>query len=295
MLAEPVLTIDLWPALPPGSPAVLPVEELVERSANPLVHDRALRGIARPRLVVFRPVQPNGAALLVIPGGAYRHLAIDKEGFGFARWLAAHGFTAFVLLHRLPGEGWADRANVPLADAQRAMRLVRHRARDFGVDPARLAAIGFSAGGHACADLAARFDYRVYAPLDAADERSARPFCAAPIYPVVSMDAGIAHPASREKLLGPKPTPAIEAAHSPDQTVTATAPPHFLLAAEDDDVVPIANTLNLHAALRRNRVPVELHLFAAGGHGFGVRQSPEEPVSAWPAIWLAWAKWVGLV
>lgn len=293
-LPEPTETIDLWPKGAPGMPGAPPVETVTERSANGQVNDRSVTGTTHPRMVVFRPDRPNGAAVLIAPGGGYRLVVIDKEGYEVARWLAARGFTAFVLFYRLPGEGWADRQDVPLADAQRAMRLIRHRAKDFGIQPERVAAMGFSAGGHVCASLSTRFDAKVYAPVDAADRLSARPFCAAPVYPVVSMDPAIAHAGSRDLLLGPSPTAELEAAHSPERTVPKGAPPHFLLHAEDDPVVPVDNSLRLRAALRAQGVPVETHLFAQGGHGFGLRGTIGKPVEAWPDLWRAWARSVGL-
>ncbi len=293
-LPQPVETIDLWPGQAPGSPPVTGLRETVtERSTDELVTDRAVFGITCPRMAVFRPDRPNGGAVLLAPGGGYKHVVVDKEGYEMARWLAARGFTAFVLFYRLPGEGWANRADVPLADAQRAMRLVRHRARDFALDPERVAAMGFSAGGHVCADLAARFAAKVYAPVDAADTLSARPICAAPVYPVVSMDPAIAHPGSRDLLLGPAPSRTLEAAHSPDRNVPQDAPPHFLLHAEDDDVVPSENTVRLRAALKARSIPVETHLFAQGGHGFGLRKAIGKPVEAWPDLWRAWARTTG--
>lgn len=293
-LPQPSETIDLWPAGAPGAPTKALVETVDERSTDSLVTDRAVYGISRPRMAVFRPDRPNGATVLITPGGGYRWVVVDKEGYEMARWLTARGFTAFVLFYRLPGEDWASGPDTPLADAQRAMRLIRHRARDFAIDPEQVAAMGFSAGGHVCADLAARFAARVYDPVDAADKLSAKPHSAAPCYPVVSMDAAIAHPGSRALLLGPNPSPEREAAHSPDRNVPADAPPHFLLHAEDDEVVPVDNTLRLHAALRVRKVPVEMHLFANGGHGFGLRKAIGKPVEAWPDLWRAWARTVGL-
>lgn len=293
-LPQPSETIDLWPAGAPGMPAKPLTETVDERSTDSLVTDRAVYGITRPRMAVFRPDSPNGAAVLITPGGGYRWVVVDKEGYEMTRWLTARGFTAFVLFYRLPGEGWTSGPDTPLADAQRAMRLIRHRARDFAIDPERVAAMGFSAGGHVCADLAARFAARVYEPVDAADRLSAKPHSAAPCYPVVSMDVAIAHPGSRTLLLGVDPAPGLEAAHSPDRNVPADAPPHFLLHAEDDDVVPVDNTLRLHAALRARKVPVEMHLFANGGHGFGLRKAVGKPVEAWPDLWRAWARTVGL-
>jgi len=293
-LPEPSETIDLWPRGAPGLLRAPLVETVEERSTDAQVADRAVWGIARPRLVVFRPDRPNGAAVLLTPGGGYRWVVVDKEGYEMARWLAARGFTAFVLFYRLPGEGWAAGPDVALADGQRAMRLIRSQAKRFAISPERVAAMGFSAGGHLCADLAARFGHATYRAVDDSDRLSARPFCAAPIYPVVSMDPAIAHPGSREKLLGRNPSAADEAAHSPDRNVPADAPPHFLLHAEDDEVVPVENTLRLRAALKGRRIAVETHLFEHGGHGFGLRKAVGKPVEAWPQLWRAWARGVGL-
>jgi acetyl esterase/lipase len=293
-LPQPAETIDLWPNGAPGLSAVSLVETVEERSTDSLVTDRAVWGITRPRMAVFRPDRPNGAAVLLTPGGGYRWVVVDKEGYELGRWLAARGFTAFVLFYRLPGEGWPSGPDTPLADAQRAMRLIRSRARDFAIDPERVGTMGFSAGGHVCADLAARFATKAYEPVDAADRLSAKPLCAAPIYPVVSLEPALAHPGSREKMLGAAPTAEAEALHSPDRNVPADAPPHFLCHAEDDDVVPVENTLRLHAALRARKVPVEMHLFANGGHGFGLRKAVGKPAEAWPELWRAWARTVGL-
>jgi len=293
-LPQPAETIDLWPAGAPGRPPQPLTETVNERSTDPLVPDRAVFGITRPRMAVFRPDRPNGAAVLIAPGGGYRWVVVDKEGYEMARWLTARGFTAFVLFYRLPGEGWASGPDTPLIDAQRAMRLIRHRAADYAIDPERVSAMGFSAGGHVCASLSTRFAVPVYAPVDAADRLSARPLCAAPIYPVISMDPAIAHAGSRRLLLGERPSPGQETAWSPDQTVPADAPPHFLLHAEDDASVPVDNTLRLRAALTARKVPVETHLFAAGGHGFGLRKAVGKPVEVWPELWRSWAATVGL-
>lgn len=293
-LPQPTETIDLWPAGAPGLPAKPLTETVNERSTDGLVSDRVVFGVTRPRMAVFRPDRPNGAAVLLTPGGGYRWVAVDKEGYEMARWLTARGFTAFVLFYRLPGEGWASGPDVPLADAQRAMRLIRHRARDFAIDPERVSAMGFSAGGHVCASLSTRFAASVYRPVDAADRLSAKPHSAAPIYPVISMDPAVAHPGSRQLLLGPAPTSELEALYSPDRQVPADAPPHFLLHAEDDNVVPVENTLRLRAGLKARGIPVETHLFANGGHGFGLRKAIGKPIEAWPDLWRDWARTVDL-
>jgi acetyl esterase/lipase len=293
-LPQPTETIDLWPKGAPGMPASALVETVNERSTDAQLNDRAVFDITRPRMAVFRPARPNGAAVMITPGGGYKWVVVDKEGYEMGRWLATRGFTVFVLFYRLPGEGWAAGPDVVLQDTQRAMRLIRHRASEYGIDPERVAAMGFSAGGHACADLAARFAANVYAPTDKADTLSARPFVAAPVYPVMSMSAPYAHAGSRTNLLGSNPTYEMERAYSPNFNVPTNAPPHFILHAEDDDVVPVENALLLREALRAKKISVETHLFTHGGHGFGLRKAIGKPVEAWPELFVDWARTMGL-
>ena len=289
-LTDPTETIDLWPKGVPGKPATLPVEKVVERSTDGALTDRAVSGIANPRMAVFRPRIANGASVLITPGGGYVRIVLDHEGYVLARWLAAQGFTAYVLFYRLPGDGWAAGPDVALSDAQRAMRLIRAQAIRNGLDAERVAAIGFSAGGHLCADLATRHAAKTYDPVDGADKLSARPFLAAPIYPVVSMTAPAAHMGSRKQLIGENASPALEAAHSPHRNVTKAAPPCFLVHSEDDGTVPVENSLLLRAALRAEGVPVETHLFTHGGHGYGMTRAIGKPAGAWPELFLTWAR-----
>lgn len=291
---EPGEWFDLWPGGAPGAPVPLPAEQIVERSSDPLAPDRIMQNIARPRMAVFRPAQPNGAAVLITPGGGYRHVVIDKEGFEMARWLAARGVTAAVLFYRLPHQGWAAGPDTPLADAQRAMRLIRQRSAEFGIDPQRVSVMGFSAGGHLAATLATGFAQLTYAHVDAADRLSARPDGAALIYPVIAMREPLAHPGSRERLLGASPRAEQELAHSPDANVPADAPPCFLLHAEDDDVVPVSNTLAMRDGLKARAIAVDTHLYASGGHGFGISRAAGKPVAGWPETWLGWARAKGL-
>lgn len=293
-LLQPSATIELWPNGAPGMPAHPPVETITDRPADPLLGNRAMYHIVRPRMSVFRPQHPNGAAVLITPGGGYKYVVVDKEGYETGRWLAARGFTAFVLFYRLPGDGWAAGPNVALSDAQRGMRLIRHRAKEYGIDPGRVAALGFSAGGHVCADLLTRHDTKTYDPTDAADVLSARPVVAAPIYPVVTMSAPYAHEGSRDELIGANATAELEAAHSPDRNVHKGAPPTFLVHAGDDTTVPAENSLMLHAALRAAGVPVEMHIFTTGGHGFGIAGVKDRPAAAWPDLFVNWARTQGL-
>lgn len=292
-LPGPDQIIALWPKGAPGMPVRPPVEQVVERSTDAALNDRAVMGITRPRLAVFRPLTPNGAAVMITPGGGYKWVVVDKEGYELGRWLAARGFTVFVLFYRLPGDGWAAGPNVALSDAQRAMRVIRSRAREFAIEPERVAAMGFSAGGHVCTDLIARFAHNTYAPVDDADALSPRPYLGAPIYPVQSMHLPVAHPGSRELLIGKDAGAALESAHSPAENVAADSPPCFLVHAEDDDVVPVDNTLQFRAALKAKGIAVETHLFTNGGHGFGIRRVVGKPAGVWPELFVNWARTQG--
>lgn len=293
---KPDASFPLWPGDAPGLLDKSFQDHVAVRNPDPAFPDRAMDHIRTPRLDVFRAANPNGAAMLVIPGGGYARVVVDKEGYELGPWLAARGITAFVLFYRLPGDPWQEPGNVALADAQRAMRLIRHQAAKWQVDPRRTGAMGFSAGGHLCADLATRFDRKVYAPVDEADSLDARPVLAAPIYPVVSMDPAFAHPGSRALLIGKDTSDAMAAEHSPERQVGARTPPCFLCHAEDDATVPIQNTLALRDALKAAKVPVETHLFEQGGHGFGWgARTQGKPAHAWPELFLAWAKGHGLL
>ena len=232
---------------------------------------------------------------MVTPGGGYTWVVIDKEGYEIGRWLAARGFTVFVLFYRLPAEGWDAGPNVSLSDAQRAIRLIRSRAGDYGIDPERVAAMGFSAGGHVSTDLTARFAKATYDPVDSADSLSARPLATAHIYPVVSMSLPVAHAGSRQMLIGEDASPDLERIHSPQHNVPDDAPPCFLLHAEDDASVVVENSLEFRAALKAKGIPVETHLFTNGGHGFGLRKAVGKPVAVWPELFVSWARTTGLV
>ncbi|WP_342249100.1 alpha/beta hydrolase [Sphingomonas sp. OTU376] len=294
--ATPDASFPLWPGEAPGLLDKALQDHVVVRNPDPAFPDRAMDHIRTPRLDVFRAKEPNGAAMLVIPGGGYARVVVDKEGYELGPWLAARGITAFVLFYRLPGDPWQEPSNVALADAQRAMRLIRHQAPKWKIDPKRVGAMGFSAGGHLCADLATRFDRKVYAPVDAADTLDARPILAAPTYPVVSMDPGFAHMGSRTQLIGKDPKPELAAEHSPERQVGPNTPPCFLCHAEDDATVPVQNALALRSALVAAKVPVETHLFERGGHGFGWGTRTEgKPAHLWPELFLAWAKGHGLL
>src|SRR3569832_280884 len=288
---DPTETIPLWPGTPPGGENVHLTLQLLERSPTPdQFHDRFVTDIQTPLLTVFRAPNPNGTALLIAPGGGYRRVVIDKEGFEAAHLFAAAGKTSFVLRYRLPGEGWASGADVPLQDAHRALRHIRAAADDYAIDRARIGVLGFSAGGHVAASLMTGFERKVYAPVDLADEHSARPDFAGLMYPVITMSPPLAHAGSREKQLGTSTGRPNEIAYSPDSQVTKAAPPTWITLAADDKEVDPENGLMMHTALRQAGVPVELHLFEEGGHGFGLRLIQGKPAAVWPDLFTAWGR-----
>lgn len=287
--------IELWPGPPPGNTGARIVRKIDDQSKDPAKPDRWVTGIARPVLVVRRPARPNGAAMLVVPGGGYGFLSYDNEGTSQAAWLNERGITAFILLYRLPGEGWAQRQDVPLQDAQRAMRLIRARAVNFAVDKGRVGVLGFSAGGHLAGSLATRHGERVYAPVDAADRESARPDVAGLIYPVVSLDAPFTHGGSRDMLLGEGASADMRRARSVEMRVDADTSPIFLVHASDDGLVPPANSIALFQAMEVAKRPVALHIFEDGGHGFGTRLPKTMQASAWPGLFMTFATKQGLL
>jgi len=277
-------TIVLW-----GAEDSAPAGRVTERSDDPAAPDRIIEDVRSPYLVVYAPERPNGTALLVTPGGGYARIVLDKEGTALVpAFVDAGGITLFVLRYRLPDRAHAEGADAPLADAQRAMRLIRAHASDYGIDPARVGVMGFSAGGHVAARLASTPD-AVYAATDAADAQPSRPDFALLVYPVISMHAPLAHTGSRTRVLAAGDTPeAIALDHySPDLHVDSRTPPLFLLHAQDDDVVPVGNALAMHAAALRAGVPASLHVYPHGGHGFGTRGA-NGALARWPQLALDW-------
>lgn len=273
--------LPLWPQQPPGSesysPQTLPKDW-------PAVF---LRNVAMPDLRVFQPARPNGRALLVIPGGAYQFVSVGNEGVEVAERFTALGVTVFVLTYRLPGEGWNKRSDVPLQDAQRAVRLIRSQAARYRIDPATLAVLGFSAGGHLAATLATDHALATHAPVDAVDRLSAQPFAVGLVYPVVTMATPWTHKLSRDLLLGTKPAEAEVERRSAERHVSASTPPVFLVHALDDDAVPAENSLQLLSAMRAAKRPVEAHLLQEGGHAFGTGY-PDTPSARWIDLFQSW-------
>jgi acetyl esterase/lipase len=286
--------IFLWPGEAPGGEHVSVREQITERSQNPKIQkDRIIKGVRHPSLIVFRPARANGTAMLMAPGGGYAWVVMDKEGYEAAERFADTGVTVFVLAYRLPGDGWAAGADTSLQDAQRALRMIRANAAEYAIKPDRIGVIGFSAGGHVAGMLALKFDQPVYARIDAIDTVSARPDFSILMYPVATMATPFAHAGSRRLELGENPSDEQVAAYSLERNVRADAPPLMLVHALDDRSVPVENSLQLLAAYRALKVPVEVHLFEEGGHGFGLRFAIGKPVAAWPDLVLRWMQQKG--
>lgn len=276
--------VPLWAGLQDASAG-----RITERSLDPRVPDRIIEDVRAPYLAVYAPPRPSGVALLVTPGGGYARIVLDKEGTALLpAFVEAAGITLFVLRYRLPDASHAEGADAPLVDAQRAMRTIRAHAADYGVDPARVGIMGFSAGGHVAARLATASD-AAYTSRDAIDAHAWRPDFALLIYPVISLEPGLAHAGSRARLLAAAGDAGIATRErlSPALHVSAGTPPLFLLHAQDDEVVPVGNTLAIHAAALAAGVPASLHIFPTGGHGFGVRDA-HGPLARWPRLAIDW-------
>jgi acetyl esterase/lipase len=283
-------TISLWPDGAPGGENVELTERREQRAGPDGSPMQIVTDITDPTLAIFRAVQPDGSAILIVPGGGYSLVVVDHEGWESARWFSRRGPTVYVMTYRLPHQGWAAGADTPLQDAQRAIRLIRARAGRDGVDPNRIMALGFSAGGHLAGSLATRFAETVYEPVDAADALPARPDAAALIYSVVTMREPAVHMGSRQNLIGRSPSSATIAKYSLETAPPADTPPMLLIHAGDDTVVPVANTTGLYSALQAAGVPAAMHIFEKGGHGFGMRGIDDQPLHVWPELVLEFGR-----
>ena len=272
-------TIPLWPDKPPGSGGPGNVVEQVGAGG-------AVYNVTVPRMVMQQPARANGAAMLILGGGGYRRIGITLESQSTADYLHQFGVTTFILYYRLPNDGWPMQA--PFQDAQRALRLIRARADSLDLDESQVGIIGYSAGGHCAGMTSMRPDAELYKAVDDADGRSARPDFAGLIYPVLSMMPPNRTRISTLTLLGPNPTPELSAEWSVEHHVTDDAPTTFLVHATDDPIAPVENSLLMFAALRKAHVPVEMHVFRSGGHGFNVG-TPGAEEHAWPRLFATWA------
>jgi acetyl esterase/lipase len=272
--------IPLWPKSAPGENGDIGPERDTTGPTGALVGGRGvirLGNVSVPTLTVYRPSKEKdtGAAVLVFPGGGYSILALDLEGTEICEWLNSIGVTGILVKYRVPARAGQPRWAAPLQDAQRALRMVRKRAGELKLDPKRIGVLGFSAGGHLAAAASTNFDRRTYDAVDEADAVICRPDFSLLIYP-----AYLTVKEDGDKL-------------SPELRVTVETPPTFLVQAEDDGV-RVENSLFYYAALRNAKVPAEMHLYAAGGHGYGLRPSANL-VTTWPKRAEEWLRSLGVL
>ncbi len=225
--------------------------------------------VSVPTLTMYKPENPNGMSVIICPGGGYSILAFDKEGTRVAEEMNKWGVTAFVLKYRLPDDSTnIDKSLAPLQDAQQAIRLVRNNAVAWGLKKDKIGIMGFSAGGHLASTAATHFTAN--ADVSNKDTTSVRPDFAILIYPVISFDSTITHKGSRNNLVGINASPDQIKLYSNELQVTAKTPPSFLIHAGDDGAVPVENSIRYYQACIKYKVPVEMHLYPKGGHGFGM-------------------------
>jgi acetyl esterase/lipase len=279
--------IPIWPGAAPDLKPV-PGPETVRQNKKELIAGlpmTTVTNVTRPTMTVYSPKGKNtGAAVVVIPGGGFQILAMDLEGTEACDWLTSRGITCVLLKYRVPGIPYVWQCNCrphnfalslpSLQDVQRTMRLVRFHAVQWHVDPHKIGVLGFSAGGFLVAEISTNFDRHLYAPEDAADKESARPNFAMSIYP--------GHLATDDDQF------------NRDVPVTSNTPPTFLVQAEDDYVDGVRQSLVYYTALAKARVPAEMHLYAHGGHAFGLRRTTF-PITSWPALADTWLQTIGMI
>jgi acetyl esterase/lipase len=285
--SQPVIkTIKVWPDSVPGSIADAGyLEQTIVENGKIVSYSQ----VTNPTLMVYLPLagKGNGTAVIICPGGGYERLAFDHEGYQIAEWYSKLGVTAIILKYRLPSDKiMKDKTIGPLQDAQEAIRIVRRHAAEWKIDPHKVGIMGFSAGGHLAATASTHFNDVVYA---LSDTISARPDFSVLIYPVISMDPYISHMGSRQNLLGDKPNIQLVNKFSNETQVTKETPQAFIVHASDDGAVPVKNSLRYYETLNRNGIPVEMHLYQTGGHGFGLGRTTNSE-STWPDALKKWMK-----
>lgn len=279
VLAVPLPPINLWPGQAPGDTGELPPERNTtgadgrKVAGKPVVR---LGNVAKPQLTIFpAPADiASGTAVVICPGGGYSILAYDLEGEEVAQWLNSLGVTAAVLKYRVPKRPERERHAAPLQDAQRALGLLRAQAGELGLNPKRIGIMGFSAGGHLSAAVCANWKQRTYPRVDAADEASCRPDFALLIYPAYLIKTDF---------------PVL----NPEVAVSTGSPPAFLVHAGNDPI-PVAGTVHYYLALQQAKVPAELHVYAEGGHGYGLRPT-DDAITGWPRLAERWLRGLKLL
>ncbi len=278
--APPPPVVRIWPGRAPGAKGDIgPERDTTPRGPDGKPEDNIIRlgDVSEPTLTVYRPTKrkDTGAAVVVCPGGGYHILAWDLEGTEICAWLNSIGVTGVLLKYRVPSHRNTERWDAPFQDAQRAMRLVRSRASEWGIDPQRVGMIGFSAGGNLIVRLVSDPDRRSYEPVDAADALSCMPNFTMLIYPAIPVDAGDKGRLGADVRVGP------------------TTPPSFMVMTQDDPI-GVEGLYAYSSALRAAKVSAELHVFPTGGHGYGMRPT-KQAVTGWPKLAEAWLRASGLL
>jgi acetyl esterase/lipase len=299
--------VPVWPGAAPDAQPVAGPEIAITRTEDHLVAGRPwtyISNVTRPTLTVYSPGDKNiGVAVMVFPGGGYQDLAIDLEGTEVCDWLTSKGITCVLLKYRVtdvgpyPRSGPYPESPMALEDAQRAIGLVRSNAAKWQIDPHKIGVLGFSAGGHLVAAISTHFDKRLYPPVDEADKESCRPDFAVAIFPghlTIRAAESDAIQGSKKFVVQYPATADRELGLNPEVPVSSRTPPTFLLQAEDDPVDSVNNSLAYYIGLKNAGVPVEMHLYAQGGHAFGLRRS-KFPITEWPSLVATWLRTIGMI
>lgn len=295
LTAQQAHEMPLWPdGLPSGQQETLEEEwkeRPIEEGAK-VTLDRSVKAISTPTMTIYRPEKqnPHRSSIVILPGGGFSHLAIDKEGHDIARWLNTHGITGIVVKYRVihePSNFHVYNASVP--DSLRAIRLVRHHAKDWNLDPNKVGVMGFSAGGYLTAAAGTLYDNGNPGSSDPIEKMSCKPDFIAPIYPLIEIEERIhTSEAFKVRMFGQNSTSALIHQFSPIKHVTAATPPTFLVHAHDDNLSS-QNSAHFYLALLESGVSAELHVYSKGGHGYGIRQRGL-PLSSWRERFADWMK-----
>lgn len=277
---NPSEPIPLWPAVAPGEKGDIGEEKDMSKPKDNLVSGKPLirlGNVSKPTITLYKPPvdKDTGASVIVCPGGGYGILALDLEGSEICEWLNSVGVTGILLKYRVPVRKGLERYTAPLQDAQRTLGIVRHRAKEWNLDPTRIGILGFSAGGHLCAAASTNFETRTYPPIDDADQESCRPDFTVLVYP--------AYLTTKDDLTK----------LAPEIKVAANTPPAFIVMTQDDPI-KVENALFYGLALKNVKVRAELHIYPTGGHGYGLRPSAND-VTHWPERLAEWMKTQGFL
>jgi len=271
--------LKVWPNGAPDSNGMTQPEELFE--------GKRVRNVSEAEIYLYLPKQGinTGAAIVICPGGGYEMEAMDHEGYDMAAWLAQQGVAGIVLKYRLP----YGHHQIPLEDAQRAIRLVRQKAVEWGINPAKIGIAGSSAGGHLASMAGTQFDLGKPESNDVIEKMSCRPDFMLLLYPVITFNEEFGHMGTRTNLIGTGNKWDLVEKYSNELHVTAQTPPTFLVLADDDKAVPPRNSIEFYMALKKFNIPAEMHIFSKGGHGFGMNKI-NQPVDQWPNLFAQWLK-----